>query len=123
MESILLYVKNHSGELALFATVIPITISFVVMAFTSYQYVVNRKNELRQQEFENFHNLINWLVNGRDGKAFVDNQIACVYEITKYKKYKTVSKRILIGLKQSWQGKVNSDRIITEIDIALKQLK
>jgi hypothetical protein len=96
------WIKAHPTELGLILAAIPIIISFIVGAYSAVQYVIIRKAEMFQRRFENYHELINWLVHGR-GQGIVksDNQIACVYELRNFETYKEVSIRILEGLKQT----------------------
>ncbi|MGA9363067.1 MAG: hypothetical protein WBW16_01745 [Bacteroidota bacterium] len=117
------WIESHFGEATLLVTVIPIVISMVVLAFSAFKYVRNQSAELKQKRFENYHMILDWLVAGRDGHILLDSQIACVYELRKYKQYEDVSIRILEGLKVSWSSEPNATRLITEIDNTLNYLK
>jgi hypothetical protein len=123
------WIKAHPTELGLILAAIPIIISFIAGAYSAVQYVIIRKAEMFQKRFENYHELINWLVHGRgQGAIKLDNQIACVYELRNFKTYKEVSIRILEGLKASWSnppvGTPPADkRLLNEIDITLEELR
>ena len=117
------WIKSHPTELGLILAAIPIIISLAAGAYSAVQYVIIRKAEMFQRRFENYHELINWLVHGRaQGGIKLDNQIACVYELRNFKTYKEVSIRILEGLKQNWSLAADK-RLLDEIDITLKELR
>ena len=69
----------------------------------SLLYTKARRNQLRQQRFENYHKLVSWLVEGREDQKVIrlDSQIAVAYELRNYREYKEVSIRILKGLRES----------------------
>ena len=98
------WIKYNLTEITVVATVIPIIISMLVLAFSALKYVRNRKQELKQKQFENYHMILDWLVAGKDGHILLDSQIACIYELRNYKQYKDVSLRILEGLKKTWSN-------------------
>jgi hypothetical protein len=117
------WIARHLGEVTLFVTAVPVVISMVVLAVSASKYVRNRSRELEQQRFENYHMILDWLVAGRGGHILLDSQIACVYELRKYKEYKDVSIRILEGSKVSWSNNPGITRLITEIDLTLNYLR
>ena len=123
------WIKTHPPELGLILAAIPIILSLLAGAYSAVQYVIIRKAEMNQKRFENYHELINWLVHGRgQGSIKLDNQIACLYELRKFKTYKEVSIRILEGLKNSWSNPPAKTppadkRLLEEIDITLKELR
>jgi len=118
------WIKCHLGETALILAGIPIIISLGVLAFSARKYVINRKNEIDQKRFENYHQLLDWLVVGRNvGHIMLDSQIGCVYELRNFENYKEVSIRILEGLKETWGKESVDPRLIKEIDITLKVLR
>lgn len=76
-----------------------------------------------QVEFENYHKLIAQLI-GSERKTDtmkLDSQVAIVFELQRFKRYKPVTLRILRGLKDEWTDKTHP-RLIDEIDIAINQL-
>jgi hypothetical protein len=117
------WIKDNLEGITFVLTVVPIVLSMLALAFSALKYVFNHNKELKQKEFENYHMILDWLVAGRDGHIRLDSQIACVYELRKYKQYRDVSIRILEGLKESWTGKPNTVRLVKEIDIVLKYLQ
>lgn len=118
------WIVNHLGETGLMLAAIPIILSLGAMAFAAYQYIILRRSEVNQKRFENYHQLIDWLVSGRiQGNIKLDNQMACVYELRNFKTYKDVSMRILEGLKANWSKIPVDPRLLNEIDLTLKALQ
>ena len=94
----------------------------------SLLYTKARRNQLRQQRFENYHKLVSWLVEGREDQKVIrlDSQIAVAYELRNYREYKEVSIRILKGLRESWAKRSDMPdigRLIEEIDYTLGDLQ
>lgn len=100
-------------------------LSLTTLAFSALRFVTTRRDEQLQVEFKNYHHLIAELV-GYQRKAEIiklDSQIAIVYELHRFKRYKPVTVRILNGLKAEWFGNgTNNSRLIQEIEIAIKKL-
>jgi len=86
-----------------------------------WQWVNIKKTEDKQRKFETYHKLIKDLVEpDKKGKEMkLDRQIAIIYELTNYKQYYPVSKRILQGLLISWK---DNKRLIDEINITLNYI-
>ena len=94
----------------------------------SLLYTKARRDQLRQQRFENYHKLVSWLVEGREDQKGIrlDSQIAVAYELRNYRDYKEVSIRILKGLRESWAKRSDIpdiSRLIEEIDYTLGDLQ
>jgi len=118
------WVLSHLGEMGLMLAAIPIILSLGALAFAACQYIVLRRSEVIQKRFENYHQLIDWLVSGRIiGNIKLDNQMACVYELRNFKTYKNISIRILEGLKVNWSQIPADPRLLNEIDLTLMALK
>ena len=124
--------KNNADWIGVIISILIAVIAFTV---TTWRYTNVRRAEQRQQEFENYHKLIRWLVEGYpDGKAvMLDSQIAFVFELRHYRKYQEVSVRILQGLQKKWEKefqKIKDDderkskeRLLEEISTTLTKLK
>jgi hypothetical protein len=114
-----------------FSSVMPIISLFIAalslgaLAFSGVRYALDRSHQLRQQRFENYHNLLSDLVEGRKGQTVprLDSQIAVVYELRNYREYREVSIRILEGLKSGWSDDPKMARLIEEIDYTLEKLR
>jgi len=123
----------NSAELV---TVI-LTVLFVglPLSFSGWRYVNVRRSEQRQTRFENYHNLIGWLVEGRDAAKgpMLHAQIAIVFELRNYREYREVSVRILESLEKRWgqsltriqdAGEKESRQVLlNEISITLSKLR
>ncbi|MDE1211869.1 hypothetical protein L9W86_17895 [Vibrio aestuarianus] len=89
-------------------------------AFSSYRYVNVKRNEQAQQRFENYHGLIHKLVRGKTDGIGMDSQRAIIYELRNYREYKSVTIRILEGLKVLW---ASHSELTKEIELTLLSLK
>lgn len=99
--------------------------STIALIVYSLLYMRDRRNQIRQQRFENYHRLVSDLVKGREDQKepFLDSQIAVVYELRNYREYKEVSIRILEGLRQEWAGNSKHARLIEEISYTIERLQ
>ena len=106
---------------ALIGTILPL----IALIFSSWRYVLDRRSQLQQKRFENYHSLVSDLVEGRNGQQVprLDSQIAVVYELRNYREYREVSIRILEGVKTFWSDKPKTARLIEEIDYTLERLR
>ena len=71
--------------------------------FSVYKYFKNRKTKQQQQEFENYHKLIE-RINGplsSNENTFLQVQQAAIFELRHYKRYK----KLTIKLLQHWVGR------------------
>ncbi len=108
--------------IALLVVLIPLA----AMVVQLWQYIDQKKVELRDKRFEYFHRLIRELVEpSTDQKMmYLDRQIAVVFELRNFPEYAEVSERILIGLRDTWSKNPESlQRMITEIDLTLAYLR
>ncbi len=90
----------------------------------SVQFIVTHNNDAKNRQFEAYHRLIKELVQpSEDGKTYVDRQCAAVFELVRFKQYRSLTIRILSGLRDDWknQGSLHS-RLAKELDIALSAL-
>jgi hypothetical protein len=106
---------------ALIGTIPPL----IALIVSSLLYVLDRRSQLRQQRFENYHSLMSDLVEGRKGQQVprLDSQIAVVYELRNYREYREVSIRILEGIKSVWSDNPKMARLIVEINYTLEKLR
>jgi len=96
-------------------------IAFVVSLF---QFLSVRKRESREREFEKYHFLIQHLVSPDErGSLFLDRQIAIIFELRHFPRYYECSERILMGLKESWGGRVEFSRLLREMDLTLEYIR
>lgn len=104
----------------------PLEIAGLILAYLAFvvpirQYLGQREIEERDKRFNNYHRLIKELVGPDNGVAYMDRQVAVVFELRNYPEYYGVSKRILEGLRQAWMREDGSfQRLITEIDLTVE---
>ena len=105
--------------------VIPLLIVLIPIAYQLWQYLDQKKHELRDKRFEVFHRLIRDLVEPPEGKSEIklDRQIAIVFELRNFPEYRDVAERILKGLREHWSKDIDNfapyNRLITEVDLTL----
>lgn len=107
------YVIDHPVEVA------GLIVAYFSLILPIRQYLNQRKLDERDKRFNNYHRLIKELV-GPDGTVLMDRQIAVVFELRNYPEYYDVSKRILLGCRNSWSNTNQSlERLIQEIDYTI----
>ncbi|MGB9429605.1 MAG: hypothetical protein WCC11_06970 [Gammaproteobacteria bacterium] len=110
--------------LASHAAALGIVGAAVAFIWSVWQFFDVRRREFRNREFEIYHRLIRELVQPeKDPRMFLDRQVAIVFELRHFKRYRQVSARILQGLKASWSSDQNSKRLIEEINLAIADLE
>lgn len=116
---------NNISAIGLYVALSAFLLSLATLAFSALRFVTTRRDAQLQVEFENYHQLIAQLVGSQRHTETMklDSQIAIIYELHRFKRYKPVTVRILNGLKAEWSGKnTNNSRLIQEIDIAINTL-
>ena len=59
--------------------IISIAIPSIALAIGVYQYIDNKKRELRITEFDQYHKLIETIVSSKDGGGpYIDQQVAAI---------------------------------------------
>ena len=115
IEDILNFIKDNQIELY----VLGVTIAFL---FSIYKYYINRKTELYWKEFEIYHKLLKDLVQPEveNGTMYQDRQVAIIFELKNFKRYYSISEKILKELRKTW---INSHRLVEEIDLTLEHIR
>lgn len=96
-----------------------VLITLIAGVYKFWQFVNVKREDARQRDYDNFHNLVEKLVVDRkesDGKPFIDVQIASVYELKNYPRYYSVAVCILQRMKNRLKGKDEQRDLIREID-------
>jgi len=110
------WLNSNAGALGLLAAGVP-------LLWAGWQYLSQKRQELRVAEFEAYHRLIKELVGGDNESTMVDRQIAVVFELRRFKKYFEVSLRILRGLRENWGRRPDPEgrltRLLKELDISI----
>jgi len=107
---------------------IPLLVVLIPLAYQAWQFLDQRKRELRDKRFEIFHRLIRDLVEPPEGRDVIklDRQIAIVFELRNFPEYEEVTERILKGLQEHWSKQTNEfadySRLIAEVDLTLGYL-
>jgi restriction endonuclease S subunit len=110
----LLWISQNGPALGFIATLVAAIIPL-------YQFTRNKKAEERRNNFDNYHKLIQELVDPAAPK--LDRQIAIVFELRNFEKYFPVSIRILKGLKDQWEKNKDYLRLLQEIDLTLSYME
>ncbi|ESW44912.1 hypothetical protein D022_1572 [Vibrio parahaemolyticus 12310] len=119
------WITNNISSIGSYIALATFLLSVVTFAFSAYRFVTTRRDAQLQIDFENYHRLIAQLVGSqRDTDTMkMDTQVAIVYELCRFKRYKPVTVRILQGLKDEWSNNDNkNERLINELDLAIKKL-
>jgi|SRR5882724_2599020 len=105
-----------SENAALLAASLPI-------AWAAVQFVFIRRQESRKATFETYHRLIKELVERErpDAPMRVDRQVAIVFELRHFKRYRPVTLRILRGLRKEWERE-GDPRVKEELDLTIAEL-
>ena len=116
---------SNATEIGVFVAMAAFLLSFATLSFSALRYVTTRKDAQLQIEFENYHRLIAQLVGPeRDTETMkLDSQVAIIFELRRFRRYKPVTLRIIKGLRDEWANNGRSNlRLISEMDIAIRQL-
>lgn len=94
---------------------IGIVISIIGVITPLYMFLLAKRKEQQQINFERFHkNLMNGLSN-QEAKLGLDEQIAIIYELRNYPGYFPVIQRILNFQIRRWTPKVKEDSKYQEL--------
>ena len=63
-----------------------------------------RRQEAKNKNFGAYHRLIKDLVRLQDGAVYIDQQVACLFELRRFTEHQEVTLRILNGLACSWSN-------------------
>ena len=116
------WISNNSAILAILLAVAGLLVPLISLAISAARFIDVRQAENRQRRYENYHNLIQQLVQGREGKAYIDLQVAALFELANYPEYSEVTLRILEGLSQNW-SEADYPRLIQEMKFTMEKLK
>ena len=109
---IISFLNTNAYGLTLIATLI-------IGVYKFWQFVNIKKEDARQRDFENYHNLIKRLVVDRedsDGSTFIDVQIASVFELRNFARYYPATKIILERTKNRLKDKLEQKDLVAELE-------
>lgn len=118
------WLLSNATEIGMFVALATFLVSFATLSFSALRYVTTRRDAQLQVEFENYHRLIAQLVGSERNTETMkmDSQVAIIYELLRFKRYKPVTLRIINGLRHEWANNGNNSRLISEMDIAIRKL-
>ena len=119
------FLVSNASAIGVVIALATFLLSFATLAFSALRYVTTRRDAQLQVEFVNYHDLIAQLVGSQRNTDTMklDSQVAIVYELHRFKRYKPVTVRILKGLRDEWENKGKQNkRLIAEMDIAIGKL-
>lgn len=112
------WMNTNAGALGLLVAGLP-------LIWAAWQYLWQKRQELRSQRFEAYHRLIKQLVEREkeDQPKMLDRQLAVVFELRRFHEYYEPSLRILKGLRDGWKGNYGPQdkriRLIDEMDATI----
>jgi hypothetical protein len=100
--------------------VIGIIISFFAIVVPLFIFLINKKKQKKQINFNRFHkDLIKGLSN-QDGRVGLDQQVAIIFELRNFPEYYPASRRILVEFNNNWKKRQESEpklkRLIAEAE-------
>jgi hypothetical protein len=120
MHNALGWLSNNTAALSILGA----ALAFI---WATSQQVLQRKQEAREREFQNYHRLVRELVSpdAQGAVMWIDRQAAVVYELRHFPRYYEFTERMLITLRQKWAQDPNMQwpHLIEEIDLTLKHIQ
>jgi hypothetical protein len=99
----------------------------VAFAWSIAQFVLLRRRESRERQFEIYHRLVKDLVSPDSdaGTMRMDRQAAVVFELRHFPRYFEFTERMLKGLKEEWtkDPQCHWQRLLEEIDLTLADIR
>lgn len=104
-----------------------ILVSILTVLIPLATFLVSKNKEQKLKNFENFHQfLIRGLAN-LDNKTGLDQQVAIIYELRQYPRYKPVVIRLLRAQLKRWKSelevKPHFQQLIEEAELTINYLK
>jgi len=120
------FVRQNLNEIGVTVTVLAFLLSVGVLAFSAYRYVTVRRDELRNQRYEQYHTLLMKVSRGTDdqGPMKLVSQRAFIYELRHFPEYSALTKRLLESLLSDWKKDPDKNAILSfEIQDTIKALE
>lgn len=120
------FVRQNLNEIGVAFTVLAFLLSIAVLAFSAYRYVTVRRDELRNQRYEQYHTLLTKVSRGTDdqGPMKLVSQRAFIYELRHFPEYGALTKRLLESLLSDWKKDPDKNAILSfEIQDTIKALE
>lgn len=104
-----------------------ILISILTLLIPLATFLVSKNKEQQQKNFENFHQFLLRGLANLDEDTGLDQQVAIIYEMRQYPKYKPVVIRLLRAQLKRWQrelkNKPHFQQLITESQLTISYLE
>lgn len=110
--------ENGDSILAIFG----ILLTYFGLIIPIIKYLKSRRFEFHQKTFNNYHKIIQILVQPTDGGIFLDRQVAAIFELRNFPDYYPVTQRILGALRDQWNQPPGNPRLINEIDLTMNYI-
>ncbi|MHB0925742.1 MAG: hypothetical protein ACYC1F_04485 [Gallionellaceae bacterium] len=94
----------------------------IAFSWSVFQFILERRRESHEKQFEAFHKLVKELVQpGQDGYLWIDRQAAIIFELRHFPRYYEFTERMLEGLKMKWEAdsEFKWPRLIEEVNLTL----
>jgi hypothetical protein len=97
----------------------------ITFIWSAIQFILQRRKEQQDREFEVFHRLVKELVSPEKTESVMrmDRQIAVVFELRHFHRYYEVTGRILKGLREHWETDPENARLVEEIGLTLESIR
>ena len=122
MAKLLAWFFAHTTALSVFGAA-------VAFIWSVAQFLVQRRRESRERQFEMYHRLVKELVSPdyAGGTMWIDRQAAVVFELRHFPRYYEYTERMLKGMRD-WLSKDKQDetrarRLLEEIDLTLAHIR
>jgi len=118
MTEILSWFSSNVAGLGIFGAAI-------AFSWSVLQFILERRRESHEKQFEAFHKLVKELVSpGSDRTLWIDRQAAIVFELRHFPRYYEFTERMLEGLKIKWEAdsEFRWPRLLEEINLTLQYI-
>jgi len=109
------------------ATVLSIIGASIAFAWSIIRFVLDRRKELQDREFEAYHRLIKELVSpDPESKVmWIDRQAAVVFELRHFPRYYEFTVRMLLHLREKWKADPDFQwqYLLDEVDRTIEYVK
>ena len=119
-------VRQNLNEIGVVVTVLTFLLSIAALSFSAYRYVTVRRDELRNQRYEQYHALLMKVSRGIDEQGVMKlvSQRAFIYELRHFPEYGALTKRLLESLLDDWKDdRAKNEILSSEIRETINAIK
>ncbi|WP_036302802.1 hypothetical protein [Methylotenera sp. L2L1] len=120
------WARQNLNEIGVACTVLAFLFSLIVLAFSAFRYVSLRRDELKNQRYDQYHELLLKISRGTDTQGLLKlaSQRAFIYELRHFPEYSSLTKRLLESLLNEWKEDTEKNVKLTfEVQDTIKALK